>query len=38
VILDGVGKWARKLGLASYNSIVIRGEDKLRQAGQFKLD
>src|SRR5208283_691637 len=38
VILDGIREWARKLGLASYNSIVIRGEDKLRQVGQFKWD
>jgi len=38
VILDGVREWARKLGLASYNSIVIRGEEKPRQVGQFKWD
>jgi hypothetical protein len=38
VILDGVREWARKLGLGSYNSIAIRGEDKPRQVGQFKWD
>jgi hypothetical protein len=38
VILDGVREWARKLGLAGYNSIAIRGEDKLLQVGQFKWD
>jgi hypothetical protein len=38
VILDGVREWARKLGLGSYSSITIRGEEKLRQVGQFKWD
>jgi len=38
VILDGIREWARKLGLASYNSIAIRGENHPRQVGQFKWD
>lgn len=38
VILDGVREWARKLGLASYNSIAIRGEDHLRLVGSYKWD
>jgi hypothetical protein len=38
VILDGVREWARKLGLASYHRITIRGEDHDRQVGQFKWD
>lgn len=38
VILDGIREWARKLGMASYNRIAIRGEDHPRQLGQFKWD
>jgi hypothetical protein len=38
VILDGMREWAKKLGLASYNSIAIRGDNHLRQVGQFKWD
>jgi hypothetical protein len=38
VILDGLREWARKLGLASFNKIVIRGEEFQRQVGQFKWD
>jgi len=38
VLLDGVREWARKLGLASYNSIAIRGEPKLRPIGPFLFD
>jgi len=38
VILDGVREWARKLGLAGYNSIAIRGDGRLRQVGQFNWD
>jgi hypothetical protein len=38
VILDGVREWARKLGLAAYNSITIRGEARLPQVGQFQWD
>jgi hypothetical protein len=38
VILDAVREWARKLGLAGYNSIAIRGDGHNRQVGQFKWD
>ena len=38
VILDGLREWARKLGLASYNQIAIRGDDHPRQVGQFVWD
>src|SRR5690606_27997823 len=38
VILDALREWARKLGLAAYNSITIRGEKPLRQVGQFNWD
>jgi hypothetical protein len=38
IILDGLREWARKLGLASYDKIAIRGENHPRQIGQFKWD
>lgn len=38
VLLDAVREWARKLGLASYNSIAIRGEEALRPIGPFLFD
>lgn len=38
VILDGVREWARRLGLASYNKIAIRGEPELKPIGQFSFD
>lgn len=38
VLLDGIREWARKLGLASYNSIAIRGEASLRPIGAFAFD
>lgn len=38
VLLDGVREWARKLGLASYNSITIRGEPDMRRIGPFAFD
>ena len=38
VMLDGVREWARKLGLASYNSIAIRGDDHPRLVGPYKWD
>lgn len=38
VLLDGIRTWAKKLGLASYNSIAIRGEDRSRWVGQFQWD
>lgn len=38
VLLDGIRTWARNLGLASYNSISIRGEEDKRLVGQFQWD
>lgn len=38
VILDGLREWARKIGLAAYNSIAIRGEDRLKAIGPFSYD
>lgn len=38
VMLDAVREWARKLGMASYNSIAVRGDDHLRQVGPFVWD
>lgn len=38
VILDGLREWVRKLGLASFNKIHIRGEEGTRQVGQFMWD
>lgn len=38
IILDAVRDWARKLGLAAYNSIAIRGEPELRPIGPFLYD
>ena len=38
VILDGLREWARKLGLASYNQIAIRGDAHPRQVGPFRWD
>lgn len=38
VLLDGVREWARKLGLGSYNKVVIRGDDRPRMIGQFMFD
>lgn len=38
VILDALREWARKIGLASYNSIAIRGEPRSRQVGPFVWD
>jgi hypothetical protein len=38
VILDGVREWAKKLGLASYNSIAIRGDNHPRLVGPYKWD
>lgn len=38
VILDAVREWVRKLGLASYHKITIRGESRLPQVGQFQWD
>lgn len=38
IILDGVREWARKIGLASFNTIRIRGEAELRPIGPFAFD
>ncbi len=38
IILDSVRKWARNLGLASYNKIVIRGDSEKREVGPFMWD
>jgi hypothetical protein len=38
VLLDGVREWARKLGMASYNSISIRGESSHQLVGSFAFD
>lgn len=38
VLLDAVREWARKLGLAGYNTIAIRGEEGLRPIGPFTFD
>lgn len=38
VILDGVREWARRLGVASYNTIAIRGDDHPRMVGPYKWD
>jgi len=38
IILDAVRDWARKMGLAGYNTIAIRGEVGLRAIGPFLYD
>ncbi len=38
VVLDGMREWARKLGLGSYDKIVIRGDNHPRKIGQFMFD
>ena len=38
VVLDGLREWARKIGLASYNSIAIRGDATLKNIGPFAFD
>jgi hypothetical protein len=38
VLLDGLREWARRMGLASYNSIAIRGDRALRPVGPFSFD
>ncbi|MBZ9959016.1 hypothetical protein [Mesorhizobium sp. BR1-1-14] len=38
VLLDGIREWARRLGIASYNSIAIRGDDHPRTVGPYKWD
>jgi hypothetical protein len=38
IILDGLREWAKKLGLASYNKINIRGEINMKPVGPFMFD
>ena len=38
ITLDGVREWCRKIGMASYNAIRIRGDDELRPIGPFAFD
>ena len=38
IILDALREWARKIGLASYNAIAIRGDERSRQVGPFVWD
>ena len=38
VVLDAVREWLRNLGIGSYNSVKIRGEDAERFVGQFSWD
>lgn len=38
ILLDGMREWARKIGLASYNLIRIRGDEELRPIGPFAFD
>ncbi|WP_322517882.1 hypothetical protein SR870_10380 [Rhodopseudomonas palustris] len=38
VLLDALREWARKIGLASYSSIAIRGDARKPQVGPFVWD
>lgn len=38
IILDGLREWSRKIGLASYNAIRIRGDAELAPIGPFSFD
>lgn len=38
ILLDGVREWCRKIGLASYNAIRIRGDAELKPIGPFAFD
>lgn len=38
IILDGVREWARKLGMASYHKIAIRGDANRTPIGPFMFD
>ena len=38
IILDGMREWSRKIGLASYNKIRIRGDEDLKPIGPFAFD
>lgn len=37
-MLDGLREWCRKIGLASYNAIRIRGDEDLKPIGPFAFD
>lgn len=38
IILDGMREWCRKIGLASYNAIRVRGDADLKPIGPFAFD
>lgn len=38
ILLDGMREWSRKIGLASYNSVRIRGDVDLKPIGPFAFD
>lgn len=38
ILLDGLREWCRKIGLASYNAIRIRGDAELKPIGPFAFD
>lgn len=38
VVIDGVREWARKIGLAGFNTIAIRGDQHLKAIGPFFYD
>ena len=38
IMLDGVREWAKRLGIASFNSIAIRGDNHPRMVGPYKWD
>jgi hypothetical protein len=38
VLLDGLREWARKMGMASYNQIYIRGEEKRKPVRSYMFD
>ena len=38
ILLDGLREWCRKVGLASYNAIRIRGDTDLKPIGPFAFD
>lgn len=38
ILLDGLREWSRKIGLASYNAIRIRGDEDLKPIGPFAFD
>jgi hypothetical protein len=38
VLLDGVREWIKKIGMAGYNTVLIRGDENLRPIGPFAFD